>query len=535
MPLNLYKLAFHIVCLTTLALCVTHTPSADVVYAEDDATQSSKSASSKTESPKPVVKNRDCGEIFDEYQHKLESLAQKCDELKMPLEAQVTRSFLYQEKPDFFVVPLLPDKVAQSKLPDDASSTQQKWFDALNRLRTKYAEETYAVAERYAKQKRGYDVVACILTTLFINPDHPKARSYFGYTQVDGYWRTPWEVRQINDGLVKTDDFGWIPKEHLEKYKEGMRYHNGKWMTIDDEAEQMHNSSDGWRIESEHFSVLSRVSLERGVEVSRLLESYYQAWSRLFYRFIATGNQWNAMLYSKSEIVSKRHKVILYRNRSEYLRELRRHDNNVSQSVGGYFPSMRCIFVYEPAEDDEFELFPLLTHEATHQLFSECNLLTRTRGKNAGVTFAQNANYWAIEAIAIYAETFQVNKNRTTAYLGGYKDVFRIQCAMESLFEDDSYIPLREYAGMSMSAFQKHKDLPLLYSEAAGLAFFFMHYRDGVYRDPFVNYLYMIYQETDSYNTLEQALGKTFGDIDKEYKAFMELKRGSQRIQGTSR
>ena len=134
---------------------------------------------------------------------------------------------------------------------------------------------------------------------------------------------------------------------------------------------------------------------------------------------------------------------------------------------------------------------------------------------------ARNANFWAIEGIAVYAETFAVNKARTTATLGGYKDVFRIQCALESLFEEFDYVPLREYTGLSREAFQNRRDIATLYSQAAGLAYFFLHYDSGVYRDAFISYLYEVYQGIDTLDSLENATGKTFEELDQEYANFM--------------
>ena len=61
----------------------------------------------------------------------------------------------------------------------------------------------------------------------------------------------------------------------------------------------------------------------------------------------------------------------------------------------------------------------------------------------------------------------------------------------------------------------------MLYSQAAGLTFFFMHYDKGKYRDAFVTYLYEVYQGKDSRDSLEQATGKTFEELDQEYVAFM--------------
>ncbi len=460
-----------------------------------------------------------CDDVLSKYHAELEKLASKCDELEMPLEAKITRSLIYKEKPYYFVVPLLTSEIGAKKLPDDATKTQRQWYAKLLRLQAEYSDSTYAIAEQLGRKKRGYDVVAAILTTLFINPDHSKARKFLGYLPKDGQWRTRWQLRQLEKGLVETKEFGWIPEDRVERYESGERYYRNKWMTADEEADLILKSTYGWRVETEHFSILSRVSLERGVEIGKFLEAYYQVWSRLFYRFIASEQQWNSRLYNDSEIVAKRHKVILYQNRKEYLRELKKHDANVVLSDGGYFPTLRCTFVYQP-EEEEFDLFALLAHEATHQLFDECNVTNGSRNRTDFSNRARIANFWAIEGVAVYAETFKVNEKRTSAVLGGYRDSFRVQCAMELISENDN-VPLREYATMSRRAFQEDRKLPDLYSQAAGLTFFFMHYANGKYRDPFVVYLFGIYQGLDDINSLPEATGKSFQELDREYRDFM--------------
>ncbi len=496
-----------------------------VAFSQDAVKSKTPDASESVKSTTKVEKtDRSSAEIFDEYQRKLENLAKKCEERGMTLEAKVTRSKIYSEKEYFFTVPLLSRKKQPEKLPSDASKDQQSWFAALKRLQKRYADETFAVAERLGTRKRGFDVVACVLQTLYVDPDHERARRFLGYQSYNDEWRSQWEIKKLEKGYVDDPEFGWILEDRVERYRAGERCYRNQWVSREEEKKKIIASSSGWEVETEHFSILSRVSLERGVEIGRFLESYYQAWSRLFYPFIADENQWITRLNSGNAIVSKRHKVILYRNRAEYVRELRKHDRNAAVSVGGYFPSLRCIFVYEPDPDDvgdAFELLPMLAHEATHQLFNECNVPNSANGKSDYSQLALRANFWVCEGIAITAETFDVDQTKNLAEMGGCRNVFRIEDALDSLFVDKSYIPLREFAGMSRKAFQAYDDLNLLYSQAAGTAFFLMFYDKGKYCDAFVRYLYAIYQGTDAPDSLERLTGKQFEELDQEYVAFM--------------
>ncbi|MBQ9799457.1 MAG: hypothetical protein IJO40_05895 [Thermoguttaceae bacterium] len=486
----------------------------------DKPENAAKSPSSQDGAEK--TSTRDRAAIFAEYQEKLRANAKICDERGMTLEAQITRSLLYKDEPYLFTIPIFKSTQNPDALPEDASNEQRSWYAALTRLQRRYANETFELAKTCAAEKRGYEAFACAQTALAIDPDNEGARRFFGYEACDGFWRTTWEIERLNKGEIETERFGWLPKDRVERYENGERYYRNRWVSETEEAEKILAGSSGWRVETEHFSILSRVSLERGVEVGRFLETYYQSWFRLYYRFVASEKQWASRFNANGASLDKKHRVILYRNREEYLRELRKHDENVDASIGWYLPNMRCIFVYEPSPDDEYEfdLFSLLAHEVTHQLFNECYLATSGRNKPVSQP-GRRANFWAVEGVATYMETYSLN--RANAKLGGV-ETYRLQQAIESFFDEKTYVPLRQYVAATRETFQTN-DMPLLqrlYAQATGLTFFFVHYRDGVYRNAFIAYLYAIYQGVDQPNSLERLTGRSFEELDVEYAKFLQ-------------
>lgn len=460
--------------------------------------------------------------IFAEYQDKLRATAQKCDERGMTLEGRITRALLFKDEPYSFTLPTFKANKNPDALPEDASNEQRSWYAALTRMRRRYADETFELAKTCADEKRGYEAFACAQTALVIDPDHEGARRFFGYEERDGVWRSSWEIERLNKGEVETSRFGWLPQERVERYEKGERYYRNRWISEAEEAEKILAGSSGWRVETEHFSILSRVSLERGVEIGRFLETYYQSWLRLYYRFVASEKQWASRFNANGAALAKKHRIILYRNRDEYLRELRKHDENVDASIGWYLPNMRCIFVYEPSPNDEYEfdLFSLLAHEVTHQLFNECYLATSGRNKPVSQP-GRRANFWAVEGVATYMETYALNASN--AKLGGV-ETYRLRQATASFFDEKTYLPLRQYVAATRESFQTN-DMPLLqrlYAQATGLTFFFFHYRDGVYRNAFIAYIYAIYQGVDQPNTLEKLTGRSFEELDAEYQKFLQ-------------
>ena len=460
--------------------------------------------------------------VFSNYQKKIRELVRKCENNQMPLEAEITRKCLFNSPSLSLSVPLLPHAPIPKTLPEDSSEKQRRWFKELYELRTQYSESMYQVALELSKKRKGYDVVSCILTALFINPDHQKSREFLGYSLFNGEWLTKWEKTQVEKGLVKTQSFGWIPKEHVQEYKNGKRFYRNQWYSSEEVDQVIKKSNTGWQLETEHFSVLSRISLERSVEICDFLELYYQVWIRLFYRFVATESQWNARIYSSRDLVSKQHKIIIYRSRDEYLRELSKYDANSVYSIGGYFPSLHCLFIYDTDENDRAELFALLSHEATHQLFEECNTAVSSRTYIEHNKRATIANFWPIEGIAVYSESFRINMSHSMASLGTAPENPRLLAAQQSLFMKEDYIPLREFARLSRTQFQQRRDLAHLYSQSAGLTSFFMHVQNGLYRDAFIRYLHSIYQGTDKPDSLETLTGKTFEELDQEYRIFMK-------------
>ncbi|MBR4833247.1 MAG: DUF1570 domain-containing protein [Thermoguttaceae bacterium] len=484
-----------------------------VFSASDSSSSTAASASVKSS-------NRDFSTIYAEYQEKLRANAKICDERGMTLEARITRSLLDQNDSYLFVFPTLKKEPQPSELPADASSEQRSWYAALRKLRRRYAEETFELAKRRAAEKRGWDAFACAQTALYIDPDCEGARRFFGYKLRDGAWRTDWEIKRLDAGEVETERFGWLPKENVERYEKGERNYRNRWISEADEAKKILASSSGWRVETEHFTILSRVSLERGVEIGRFLENYYNVWLQLYYRFVATEPQWTSRFNGKGAVLSKRFKVIVYQNREEYLGELRKHDEKIDASIGWYLPKMRCIFAYEPSPNEEFEfdLLSLLAHEATHQLFNECYLATSNRNKpvaNPG----DRANFWALEGVAVYMETYALTA--ANARLGGV-DAYRLQQAVASCLDEKTYVPLRRYAAASRQTFQTADDLQLFYAQAAGLTYFFVHHREGVYRNAFIAYLYAVYQGIDRADSLERLTGRSFEELDAEYREFLQ-------------
>ncbi|MEX2560159.1 MAG: hypothetical protein WD403_09610, partial [Pirellulales bacterium] len=72
-----------------------------------------------------------------------------------------------------------------------------------------------------------------------------------------------------------------------------------------------------------------------------------------------------------------------------------------------------------------------------------------------------------------------------------------------------------------MDRVQHDERIAMLYSQAAGLAHFLMHYDQGRYRDALVDYLLAVYSGRDRQSSLAELTGTSFDELDRQYREFV--------------
>lgn len=148
-----------------------------------------------------------------------------------------------------------------------------------------------------------------------------------------------------------------------------------------------------------------------------------------------------------------------------------------------------------------------MLHEATHQLFQETRPTARLVGRGD--------NFWIIEAVACYLESLEQHAGYFT--LGG-PDEGRMPAARHRLLVDNFYVPLDELVALGMQGLQRHADIAKLYSESAGLAAFLL----SRYPEATAKYLESVYTGHADHDTLARLSGRTYAELDAEYRAFVE-------------
>ncbi len=462
-------------------------------------------------------------ELNAQYRAQLAELAAWCDERGLADEARQTREWGRAQDPNRLYVTVLPRAVGPPEPAPGASQPVVEWHERFWDLRRDQADAAYALARRAIRTHRASLAFDLVVATLHEDPDHKDIRELLGYQPYRGEWHTRYEVNRLRRGQVWHERFGWLPRTHVKRYERGERYYRGRWISAEDDARAHRHVARGWKVETEHYTVLTNHSIEAGVDLSQKLERLYRVWKQLFIRYYATDEQVAALFAGSARrpnLHQAPHSVVFFRDRDDYNRCLEPWFPNIEISIGVYaeskIPVLRSVLgrgrpgaAYFFAGDDYVERN--LYHEGTHQLFHESRPVKRGVGAEG--------NFWIVEGVALYMESLREEDGYYV--LGGFDDQ-RIHAARYRLLVDDFYVPLSALVTYGMLDFQHDERVATLYSQAAGLTNFFVHYEGGRYRDALVNYLAAVYSRADTPNTLAQLTGSSLDELDRQYREYMQ-------------
>ena len=381
------------------------------------------------------------------------------------------------------------------------------------KLRKFYAQRLFELAKQALDENRLSVAYGLVYEVLREDPDHALARSIVDYERDGGVgpWRTRFAKRQFaKGGLVEHDKFGWLPKEHVAKYEEGLRPSGTRWISAAEEDRIKGASINaGWKIETEHYEITTNHSLEAGVECGRRLEELHTVWRQLFTEYWFTSAELKRRFAGQASTMAvPRHKVVLFRNREQYVAHLERDEPAIKVSLGYYAEKPRTAYFY--AGDDG--TLATWFHEATHQLFHERQ---RKGVRPAGM----DDNFWVVEGIATYMESLRKGDGYCTV---GGPGAYRLQFARYRALTEGYDVPLAKLVTLGRDDVKgMGADLPKLYSLAAGLSQFFMDADNGKLRDAFVNYLDDVYRDKATATTLATLVGQPYQAIDQQYGEFL--------------
>ncbi len=445
------------------------------------------------------------------YAAGLEQLAKWCEQSGLAEEARKTRRVISPTDPYKLYVPVLPDAVGPPKLPADAAAKVVEWDSRLWRLRRDQATTLYTMARQAVRNGRAGLAFELALAAIQANPDYEPARRLFGYQKFHDQWRTLYEVKKLRTGCVWSDQFGWLPKASLRRYEQGERLCDGRWISAAEDAKRHADIQSGWDVETEHYTIRTNHSIEAAVSLGVKVERLYRLWQQLFVRYYASEPDVVAMFDGRARPGSgllRKYGIVYYRNRDEYNRALRQYSPKIGMTGGVYDPdNTRQAYFFAGQGADERTLY----HEATHQLFA----LSRPISPEV----LRKGNFWIVEGIATFMESLRVEDGYCV--LGGFDDE-RMHAARYRLLHDHFYVPLDELVEYTKEKLQNDPRIGTLYSQSAGLTHFLIFQDGGRYRDALVSYLVAVYTGRDDHDTLAKLTGQGFGELDKQYRGFLE-------------
>ena len=413
-------------------------------------------------------------------------------------------------------IPILPSQTqtmtltAEEQLLSDKEQKAIRWYYT---LRVRYAADLMQIARSALRKGEPTLAITLVFAAIRENPDDARLRRITGKQAYQGTWRTAWEVEQLHEGKTDHPKFGWIARSHVERYEAGQRFENRKWLSREEDAAIHSTMEHGRFIESEHYRLRTSTSLEEGVALLRQLEILHGVWSQIFIGFSRTTPEIEALFDGRGKLSGVRDRrvmqVALFADKADYVQTLQPMEPRIEESCGLYHSGTRHAYFFRGGGDDPVTIY----HEATHQLFAE-RMRTARNDSRSGY-------FWMVESIACYFET--LHESNGFWRLGG-TDTPRLLVARLRLLEDHFYVPLRDLSSLNADQFQSQspKLVPMLYTESAGLAQFFFHAEDGIFREAFVTTLYHVYSGTDHPDILPQAAGCTFEQLDEAYRQYIQ-------------
>jgi hypothetical protein len=428
--------------------------------------------------------------IDKEFLAELQKLASKCDDLKLPAEAEVTRKWYiprrnqvqYHFLPDFFA-----RDVREKRLPgapgNMAPENARLWWNRFLLLRQNQGKRLFELAKKRFEARRLQESFALLHEVLREDMDHTEARRILGYTGKANAW-SPQERTPKYSSTARIDStFNWAPNRH------GI-------------------------VDSAHFRLRTNADAKAAIEAATYLEECHDVWRIIYSGFWLDPKDFKTCWEGGAAPTTARSKekleVILFASREEYVSQLKPFEKNIAQSLGYYAPGRKTSFFY--LEDGNAEVKVNWAHEVSHQLFSAYSR------NPPGLT--KNANFWVIEGAAMYMESLVSREGYWTS--GGFESQ-RLQDARYRQRNMKEHATLRELLPLGQEPFQRDPRIRELYTAGAGFTHFFLDGEKGKNRDGFLRFLRQIYDEQDTADLLEKEIGVSTASIDEAYPAFLDV------------
>lgn len=434
-----------------IAMGILHLVFAQVLPGQDFAGQRDDSLESRYET------------LNRSHREKLARLAERCEELEEKKLAEFTRNWNPARDPSreyFFLGPETP-----VKWPKLADEVDRYWKINIDRIHAVYAAELMELAREANRQRQDHLAYRLLYECLAHDPANRSARKILGLTD---------ELQEIRVSDYKRRD-PLAPSGKVRKY------------------------------ESANFEVITAIDSDRARAAVQEFETWQLVWRQLFFDYWASDG-WLARRFSgevQPRRRSRKFRVVLYRDRQEYLSRLQAGNPGIEVSVGYYLFPERTSFFY--VGDDTLQ--STWIHELTHQFMHE-TIPGGSRGEISG-------SIWAVEGIALYMESLQ--QFPVFATVGG-EDAARLNFCRHNYYRRGFMVGIGKLNSMGQREFVQHSDVRMLYSLAGAYSHFLMSNRK--IRGEWIRFLRLVHQGKNGGPVFDRILKQV--NVDEEFLRFLK-------------
>lgn len=417
-------------------------------------------------------------QIDREFQVRLRELLDWCRDQGLEQERTATAETLFRRDPQRQYL-FLPERAAQP-LP---AALDAAWREKLTAARAEYAEQLFQLAGRLAEGEQGAPAYQLLHEVLYWAPEHVPAREALGHRRGDEGWQAYSERLAVREA----------PKAHPELNWPARSYQ---------------------LVTTENFEIASRADEATTRMLAEQLQRWHWIWRQVMFDYWSSPAAVRSWLSSKTKArpASKKYRVVFFRDKEQYVDELREQIPGIEVSTGYYSDQLRLAFFFAGQEPHDLATW---RHELTHQLFQE-TIRTRKSPFTEG-------RLWLGEGIAMYFEGLYDFGDFVT--LGGF-DTRRLQYARLRCLQERVYLPFAELDALSQSQLQAHPDVRELYSQSAGLTQFLMTADQGRYRAGVIEFLKGFYAGKPRADAWSKTVGLQPSEMDRLYPEFLQVAPG---------
>lgn len=429
------------------------------------------------------------------FQAKLAALADRCDRLELAAQAETTRKWFIPRDPGrrYVFLPHLHDATAPAA---DAPQVVQQWHAKFRELRAAQADALLLAARRALAAHEPTQAYALLHEALRENPEHAAVRRALELppsTQPaarDGKTREKSPRNSADDETTSKLKAVTPTVEHPR-----LGWKRGQY----------------WRVESPHFRIVTNQNAAAAIELANRLEAVYAAWRQVCFSFWSREAALAARLAGGDDPLgpSRKHDVVLFRNRADYVAKLKPSQPRIDITLGIYLDEQKAAYLFSSDTED---VAPTWAHEIAHQLFQESEQTPPGVGTKA--------NMWAAEAAALYFESFRQDDGYCTV---GGQDADRLQFARYSLLRGDAVMPLERLAALGREELQSHADIGKLYRQSAVAGHLLFDGGEGRYAEGWIEFLRQLYAGRAGPEALFQRLGVAGADLDRRLLDYLVL------------